>query len=91
MGRAAMFLIIYIAVFIFTVATFSFAAKINTMSNQWIKDSKPKCKRKLERRMRKSLMPLKLYFGNNFVDGLTPLVIQDFCARQTASLLLVTK
>jgi hypothetical protein len=25
------------------------------------------------------------------VDGLTPLVIQDFCARQTASLLLVTK
>lgn len=41
--------------------------------------------------MLKSLGPLKIQFGNNFVEALTPLVVQEFCVQQTISLLLLTK
>lgn len=36
----------------------------------------------------RSTKPLRIWFGGNFVDSSTPIVIQDFCMRQTASLLL---
>lgn len=40
------------------------------------------------RRIVKSMRPLRIYFGGNFVDASTPLVVQDFCMRQIASLLM---
>lgn len=46
---------------------------------------------KVWRRMVKSIRPARIYFGGNFVDGCTPLVVQDFCVHQTASLLVYTK
>lgn len=36
----------------------------------------------------RSIKPLRIQFGGNFVDACTPLVVEDFCMRTTASLLL---
>lgn len=44
---------------------------------------------KIARREIKSLTPLRIWFGSNFADELTCLVIQDFCINQTISLLLM--
>lgn len=41
------------------------------------------------RRVVRSYRPLRLEFGSNYIDRLTPLVIQEFCVRNTASLLLM--
>ncbi len=90
-AKASMFTFIYIAVVIFEIGVFSAAAKIHNLSNEWIKGSKQNCRNKIEKKLVASIMPLRLYFANNFVDTLTPCVIQDFCARQTASLLLLGK
>jgi hypothetical protein len=86
-----MFTFIYIAVVVFEIGIFSAAAKIYNLSDEWIKVSKQNCRNKIEKKLHASIMPLRLYFANNFVDTLTPFVIQDFCARQTASLLLLGK
>jgi len=44
------------------------------------------------RKMLRSLFPIKVMFGNgnNFIDKLTPLIMQDFVINQTVSLLLLT-
>lgn len=44
---------------------------------------------KVERKMVRSMQPLRIWFGSNFVDELTPLVIQNFCTDQTVSVLLL--
>lgn len=44
---------------------------------------------KILRRELWSCTSLKIKFGSNFVDGGTPLVLQDFCWTQTVSLMLV--
>lgn len=45
---------------------------------------------KILRREIQALMPLKIWLGSNFVDVLTPIVIQHFCIVQTMNLLLLT-
>jgi hypothetical protein len=90
-AKATVFTVMYFAVAIFTIGIFSVGAKTHNLTNEWIKGSKQSCKNKLERRTYNSIMPLRLYFANNFVDTLTPCVIQDFCVRSTASLLLLGK
>jgi hypothetical protein len=89
--KASMFAFLYISVAVFTIGIFSAGATVHNSSKEWMKVAKQSCKTKIERKMYASIMPLKLYFANNFVDTLTPCVIQDFCARQTASLLLLGK
>lgn len=37
----------------------------------------------------KSLKPMKIRFGSNFIDQQTPIVIQTFCINQTVSLTLI--
>ncbi|OXA53833.1 hypothetical protein Fcan01_10303 [Folsomia candida] len=66
------------------------AAQINNLSRNWISLFKRKCRNRVERRMHKSLMSLRLEFGNNFVEALTPIVVQEFCVRQTVACLLIT-
>lgn len=88
--KAVLFFWSYILALIFTVIIFSVAAKINNLSRNWLSRYRWRMERKLERKVLKSLAPLKLEFGNNFVDALTPLVVQEFCLRQTVSFLLVT-
>ena len=47
--------------------------------------------KKVFKRVMKSLIELKVKMGPaNFVDSETPLHIQDFCFKQTASVLIAT-
>ncbi|OXA37329.1 hypothetical protein Fcan01_27924 [Folsomia candida] len=89
--EASLFLWAYFLVLVFTMLLFSAAAQINSLSVNWIAKFKGSGDKKLERRMHKSLMSLRLEFGNNFVETLTPLVVQEFCVRQTVSCLLVKR
>ncbi|OXA44229.1 hypothetical protein Fcan01_20874 [Folsomia candida] len=59
-------------------------------SGEYLRDMKGRVKRKVEKKLLKSYAPLKVRFGSNFMDELTPLVIQQFCSAQTANLLLLS-
>lgn len=65
------------------------AAVLNTKSigviAAWSQLSTGKVRRKEVR----SLRPLMVKFGQNYIDRGTPLVSQDFCISQTVSLLLM--
>ncbi|OXA53838.1 hypothetical protein Fcan01_10304 [Folsomia candida] len=88
--EAFLFIWVYILALVFTIFLFSAAAQINNLSMNWISLFKRKCRNRVERRMHKSLMSLRLEFGNNFVEALTPIVVQEFCVRQTVTSLLIT-
>lgn len=85
------FLLGYFLILLFTVVMFSVAAKVNTLSRNWLSRSKWNTCKKWDRKVHRSLTPLRLEFGNNFVDTLTPLVVQQFCVTETASFLLLTR
>ncbi|OXA49508.1 hypothetical protein Fcan01_15569 [Folsomia candida] len=89
--KGAMFLWTYFMAMGFTMMMFTVGAKISNLSKNWISRSRWNIKRKWERKVHKSLAPLSLKFGNNFVERLTPLVVQEFCVRQTVSFLLVSE
>ncbi|OXA45007.1 hypothetical protein Fcan01_20145 [Folsomia candida] len=84
------FLYVYLGSIGFTVLTFSAAGKVYAASQDWIAKSKTGERKKYGRKFHYSLIPLRLQFGRNFVEPLTPLVVQEFCIRQTISFLLVT-
>lgn len=89
---AVMFIWIYLLALGFSLITFSAAANVYRSSQEWIAGSKGAGnKTRYERKFHKSLRPLRLPFGNNFVEVLTPLIVQEFCIRQAMSFLLVTK
>jgi hypothetical protein len=46
---------------------------------------------KLRRKIIKSLQPLKIKFGSNFIESSTSLVIQSFCLKTVVDLLLLYK
>lgn len=87
--QLAIFLVIYLGSMMFSMIVLSSAASIYVKTEEWINDLKLG-KNKYFRRVHKSFRPLRLEFDNNYVDRLTPLVIQEFCMTQTASLLLLT-
>lgn len=90
-ARMAIFVSPYLGLLTFTMVAFSVAGNVIRISAEWILRFKGKNKSAFKRRVCRSLAPLRIQFGNNFVEQLTPLVIQEFCIRQTASLLLVWK
>ncbi|OXA44222.1 hypothetical protein Fcan01_20873 [Folsomia candida] len=59
-------------------------------SGEYLRDMKARVKGKLDKKLLKSYAPLKVRFGSNFMDELTPLIIQQFCTAQTANLLLLS-
>lgn len=83
-----------LSVSIFGVLVFGLAGFVYSKSCRWIVSEKHGCTRsnkkdKIQRRELKSMMPLRIWFGSNFVDRLTSLVIQHFCFSQTVNLLLL--
>lgn len=86
-----LFLSVYLFDLAFTLQIFSAAAKANASSSKWIESCKGTAKNKYERKFQKSLISLKLMFGNNFVEVLTPLVVQEFCVRQMMSFLVIMR
>ncbi|OXA49352.1 hypothetical protein Fcan01_15383 [Folsomia candida] len=87
---AFLFVQTYLTILTFSIFLFSATAQINNVSTKWILECKTLGRTRLEMRMQKSLTSLRLEFGNNFVEALTPLVVQDFCVRQTVSGLFLT-
>lgn len=73
----------------FKLILFSAAGKIYTGSAQWLRDSKAGTSMRLSRKVLASLTPMKVRIGQNFVDGFTPLVVQQFCTDQLVNLLLL--
>ncbi|OXA41637.1 hypothetical protein Fcan01_23883 [Folsomia candida] len=55
----------------------------------YLKSLKGMVNNSLETKLLKSYTPLKIRFGSNFMDELTPLIIQQFCTMQTINLLLL--
>lgn len=78
---------------ILNLALFTGAAKIYGGSakilRKWRGNVFLSTQSKLEKRVLMSICPLRLYFGSNYVDNLTPIVIQAFCSCQTVNLLLL--
>jgi hypothetical protein len=69
------------------------ASSVNTMSSLLIAEQRNKLansnKNTLLRKVVKSIVPLKVEFGCNYIDKLTPLVLLDFCINQTVSVLII--
>lgn len=89
--RAAMFIAAYIGLLTVSMTTFSMAGFVIRFSTKWIMGFKKISKSPVTKRICRSLTPLRVQFGNNFVEPMTPLVIQEFCIRQTTTLLLLSK
>lgn len=78
------------------VIFFTLASKVNVGSNfilkmharQTIQFTRKSAT--LAREIR-SCSVLKIKFGSNFIDRLTPLIIQNFCITQTLTLLLINE
>lgn len=87
----AVFPVIVLISFILTVMPLLAAGRIYVTSwrfmNQWRSNYFGRESRYF-RRVGKSMKPLRIHFGKNFVDACTPLVVQDFCMRQIAGLLM---
>lgn len=73
------------------LSVFAGAGSICCKSLKWLKAAK-NCHmtNKVQKRAIKSMTPLRIFFGSNYVDVLTPLVVQNFCLNQTLSLLLLS-
>lgn len=86
--NSTIFFALYFDCVCFTLLILNSSAKLFINTRAWMSHLTP-TKDKTNRRIMRSLTPLKIQFGNNFVDALTPLVFQQFCATQTASLLVL--
>lgn len=78
---------------LYSVMVLTAAGSIYAKSSGWIEKAKNACskdkEKKIRRREIRSMMPIRIWFGSNFVDTLTALVIEDFCIGQIISLLLM--
>lgn len=87
---AALLIVVFTGV-VFNLVLFGAGKRIYSKSlRELTAAKKASCQNKCQRRVVKSMMPLRIWFGSNYVDNLTPLVIQDFCMLQTNNLLLLS-
>lgn len=70
------------------ILAYTLTALINERSTACLQSIK-KVTDKYTRKIVRSCCCMKIQFGSNFVDHGTPLVIQDFCWKQTANLILI--
>lgn len=94
-SQISLFVACYLDSTAFCLILLTAASYINTQSKGWIAQVKSeisgKKKNNYFKRVHKSFRPLRIEFGNNFVERLTPLVMQEFCISQTASLILLAR
>lgn len=87
----AVFLLAYLESWFADMLSVTAGSVIYTKTNEWILGCRGwDGKRSYGRKVLKSFRPLRLEFGNNYIDRLTPLVMQEFCIRNTASILLLS-
>lgn len=89
------FLVTYMDCIVVGMLMLTFASSVYVKTEVWLNHAQSKSGKgktiRYFRMVRQSFRPLRLEFGNNFVDRLTPLVMQEFCCRQTATLLLLAR
>lgn len=90
LGKLAFFLLTYLDFLAFCLLVFTATAKINTLSKKRISQFGRKIKSKVDKKVMRGMSPLRIKFGDNFVEAITPLIIQEFCIRQLISLLIVS-
>lgn len=77
-------------VLVFTCASWVYNVSVQVMRTQERNLLTDK-KNSVLRRSAKACAVLKIKFGSNFIDNGRPLVIQNFCLNQTASLILIKR
>lgn len=90
--QISIFVVMYLESCLIGLIVLTSASSIHVKAEDWISRVKfagGGAKNLFFRRVHKSFRPLRLEFGNNFVERLTPLIMQEYCFRQTASLLLL--
>lgn len=80
---------LYFAMLCLTLACFSAAGQVNQITVNWITGRRVICKTRVNRKTLKSFVSARIQFGTNFVERLTPLVVQQFCVQETVSLILM--
>lgn len=90
--------LVYTVGILVNVAATSAAAQIYISSKRAVQEVRISVERvsdkktpKYMTRLTRSLWPIRLEFGYNFVDEMTPLVVQEYCQRQLVTLALVSK
>lgn len=81
--------ILFVDAVVLVLIPLSAGSVIYSRTQDWIKGVQCGNGNKYLRRVARSLRPLRLEFGGNYLDTLTPLIVEEFCWRQTASLLLL--
>lgn len=99
--QLSIFLTMFLDAAVCGIIVVTFASSVYIKAEVWINNVKYVKRRNVKsrrgkearysQRVLKSFRPLRLEFGNNFVGRLTPLVMQEFCISQTASLLLLDR
>lgn len=91
--QVSFFLVTYVNIFVYGMVILNFTTAIHVKADDFVRRSKLEGGENASyfRKVRKSFRPLRLEFGNNYVDRSTPLVMQEFCIRQTASLVLLIR
>lgn len=88
-----MFPMLYVDAVFLTIVIFTAASRVFKWSEdqliEWKQNSLVITRKSRLRKTLNSLPSLKIRMGGNFVDTLTPLVIQDFCIRTSVSMLLL--
>lgn len=98
--KVGMFALVYSEVLVFNLVSVSSAAVVHNVTGRWLEGRRSRlarfwgirgCGKKTMRRYWKSCLALRLYFWSNYVDRLTPLIVQQFCVVQTMSLILLSR
>lgn len=91
--QMGLFALLAIEAPIFNVFLLTAAGYTNKSSRVWLqrqKESK-EGKKMLWRKTVAAMQPVKVHFGSNYVDPLTPLAVENFCWSSTASLVLLRR
>lgn len=68
--------LLYFTMLCLTLFCFSATGQVNQITVNWIAGRRAVCKTRVNRKTLKSLVSVRLQFGTNFVERLTPLVVQ---------------
>lgn len=88
-SQLILFSTVFLDVLMLNVTIFSGCATVFKRSRRWLAKVKGEKMSKMNKKMLVSMIPLRVWFGESFIDGITPLVIQEFCSLQTMNLLLL--
>ena len=75
----------------FSLSFLSVSGRLHSKSKTWIQHAKQGNLSKYQRKCLKSFKCVRIYFGTNFVDEMTPIRVQMFCITTAIKLLLMSR